>query len=164
MEETTSITLRLESYLVQLSEINRRWSEWLTGGEEAFMRSDIEHLDDLTTGAGELMGELNDVLAGRAQLLADAKQAGMPSSDLQSLARSLPAWRRPELRESVARARQQLSNLRKRHVATWVLVSHGLQFANDTMRLLTAGTSERDVYVQNQKADTSGGQLLDASV
>jgi hypothetical protein len=163
MQDTNSITFRLESYLLQLSEINRRWSEWLQRGETAAITGNIAELKAFETQASELTAELSEIVQSRQNLLVDAQGIGLPSNDLHSLARSLPAWQRPRLRASIAAARQQLSDLRRLHAASWILLNQRLQLYRDSISLMMLGTSKQSVYLPGQPLD-GGGQLLDASL
>jgi len=163
MQDTNSITFRLESYLLQLSEINRRWSEWLSRGEAAAITGNVAELTAFQNQANELTAELSEIVESRQNLLGDAQGIGLPHSDLQSLARSLPAWQRPRLRASMAVARQQLSDLRRLHAASWILLNQRLQLYRDSISLMMLGTSQQAVYLPRHALD-GGGQLLDASL
>jgi hypothetical protein len=164
MDDATSLTFRLESYLAQLADINRRWTQWLADSESAAMRQNVSELQTIEASAQPLFEELAQVVTDREELLADASRSGLACSDLKSLAVCLPAWEKPALRRSVAAARQQLAHLRRLHVATWVLTHHALQHYNGSMQLMTAGTAQRHVYTSDDKADTTGGRLLDANL
>ncbi|MCA9133741.1 MAG: flagellar export chaperone FlgN [Planctomycetales bacterium] len=164
MEEAQALSFRLESYLVQLADINRRWAEWLGGCETAVVAVDLSRLQSMEPMATSLMQELTQVQEDRKQLLDDAQRCGLPHANLRSLARGLPAWDKPSLRGSLVQAAQQLSNLRRLHVATWVMLSQALQFTAGSMQLMNAGNSQRHVYMADEKADTGGGRLLDASL
>lgn len=163
MPDVNSITFRLESYLLQLSDLNQRWGEWLRQGEEATFSNPTEGFEQFESQAQLLMRELAAVVDSRECLLRDAGELGLPDRDLQGLARALPAWERPRLRTALAAAKQQLSSLRRLHVATWVLVSQRLQLYRDMISVLMAGTSQQAVYLPGTPLD-GGGQLLDASL
>ncbi len=166
MDAEKSLTFRLESYLVQLADVNRRWTDWLTGSEQAAVSQNSQGLLALQPEADSLLQELKQVIADRQHLLDDARQSGLPHSDLTSLARHLPAWDKPSLRSSLLAARQQLANLRRLHVATWVLLSQLQHFCQESMHLLMAGYQPH-VYNSGhfaRRTDTDGGRLLDQSL
>ncbi len=163
MQDTNSITFRLESYLLQLSEINRRWLEWLSRGEAAAITGNIAELTEFESQATGLTAELSEIVKSRQNLLMDAQGIGLPSSDLHCLARSLPAWQRPRLRASIVAARQQLSDLRRLHAASWILLNQRLQLYRDSISLMMLGSSQQPVYLSRHALD-GGGQLLDASL
>lgn len=166
MEAEKSLTFRIESYLVQLADVNRRWTDWLAGSELAAIGQNSQALLALQPEAESLLHELKQVIVDRQHLLDDARQSGLPYSDLTSLARRLPAWDKPSLRSSLLVARQQLANLRRLHVATWVLLSQLQHFYQESMQLLMVGYQP---YVYNpghpaRRTDTDGGRLLDQSL
>lgn len=164
MEAEKSLTFRLESYLVQLADVNRRWTEWLTGSEIAAVGRHHSQLLALQPQAEVLFEELQQVIVNRQQLLDDARQSGLPYSDLTSLARHLPAWDKPSLRNSLLAARQQLANLRRLHVATWVLLSQTLQFYQESIQLLMVGNHPHVYHSTQRSGETGGGRLLDCSL
>lgn len=163
VEAEKSLTFRLESYLVQLADVNRRWADWLAGSELAAVGRDSQKLLALQPEAEVLFQELQQVIVNRQQLLDDARHSGLPHNDLTSLARRLPAWDKPSLRGNLLAARQQLANLRRLHVATWVLLSQLLRFYQESMQLLTSGYPPH-VYHSERQAETGGGRLLDQSL
>ncbi len=163
MEDQKSLTFRLESYLMQLSDINRRWMQWLTEHESSAVSRNTMQLLAMEGSAQSLFGELAQIVADREQLLADAKLIGLDCSDLSSLARKLPAWEKPTLRNSLATARAQISNLQRLHVATWVVISQAGRFYGESMHLLLIGNHPH-VYTDDRAGDLGGGRLLDASL
>lgn len=164
MDVQGSITFRLESYLLQLAGTNQRWTQWLSSSEQAVLAHDIQGLVTFSESSEDLMKDIKEILDNRTKLLADASDAGLPAVDLMSLARSLPAWKRPTLRQSMRRAQQQLSSLQRLHAAAWVLINDSLQFCRGTMMLMTLGQQAHDVYTAIVATDREGGQLLDANL
>lgn len=163
MHDMANISERLETYLAILSEIHDRWSAWLHNIEQAVVGIDDDRLQQITTTASALMGELKGVLETRQTLLADAKAQGFSAPDLSSLARSLPQWKDPELRRKVAKAKSQLGHLRRLHFSTWVVMHQTVQHFGHVMRMLTHGSAKPDVYTDTRHADNQGGRLLNAN-
>jgi hypothetical protein len=163
MEAENSLTFRLEAYLMQLADLHRRWSRWLADSELAALGRDPKQLLALEPSAAELFQDLRQAQVDRQQLLEDARLAGLAAPDLTALAQLLPAWERPALRQSLIIAGQQLTHLRRLHVAAWVLISQACQFYRDSLQLLMVGNHPH-VYQQTHPTDTSGGRLLDASL
>ncbi|MEZ6135506.1 MAG: hypothetical protein R3C53_11410 [Pirellulaceae bacterium] len=164
MEDVNSITFRLESYLLRIRETNARWSAWMRSMEQAAMQADANELSEVESRAATLMDELKSFGLDRQQLLDDAAVAGLRASNLLGLARLLPAWERPSLRTAAMTAKQQLSSLRRLHVATWILISQRLQALQDSKDIMMAGAVQRSVYATGKRIDGEGGQLLDASL
>ncbi len=163
VETEKSLSFRLESYLVQLADINRRWTQWLTSLELATNQQDSKQLIELQPTASSLFGELQQVIADRQQLLDDARRSELPCADLTTLAKCLPAWDKPSMRASLVQSRLQLAHLRRLHVATWVFISQAVHFYADSMQLLMAGDRPH-VYTESREQDMGGGRLLDASL
>ena len=178
MEAEKSLTFRLETYLVQLADINRRWTVWLNDCELGVLErsnprqqpsgllvngEEAPENHPLGSTAKSLFAELQQVIEDRKQILADARQAGLVAVDLTELARLLPAWDKPALRQSLLVARSQMANLRRLHVATWVLISQAFHFYNDTLQMLMVGSTPH-VYQHGRQTDLGGGRLLDASL
>ncbi len=163
MEDANLLTARLEAYLVRLSEIGGRWSEWLAGNELAAIDDDYRPLQALQPEAEALFLELKQVMLDRQQLLDDARQCGLPHNDLSALAQGLPAWNKPSLRTSLMSARQQLASLRRLHVATWVMLNQAMQYYEGALQLLMVGNLPH-VYHSPRYDDAGGGRLLDQSL
>lgn len=164
MHDIASLTFRLESYLLQLTDINQRWTQWLTDTELTIAKSDSQQLTEVSATSEALMAELRELLDGRARLLADANATGLEVSDIATLAQRLPAWNKAGLRESVRYARSQVNNLRRLHAATWVMLSQMLHHYGDMMKILMLGHAKTDVYLKDARTEMGGGQLLDASL
>lgn len=178
MEAEKSLTFRLETYLIQLADINRRWTAWLVDCELGSLKREYRpmqpqgRLDNrqtaleenpLASTANALFAELRQVIEDRQQILTDARQAGFVAADLTALARQLPAWDKPALRQNLLFARSQLANLRRLHVASWVLISQAFHFYNDTLQMMMVGSTPH-VYQHGRQTDLGGGRLLDASL
>lgn len=163
MEDANVLTARLESYLARLSQVNRRWSEWLGGNELAAVDNDQRPIQALEPEAELLFEELKQVIVDRQQLLDDARHSGLPHSDLTALAQRLPAWNSSNLRDSLMAARQQLASLRRLHVATWVMLNQAMQHYQGSLQLLMVGNLPH-VYHSHQHSETGGGRLLDQSL
>lgn len=155
---------RLESYLTQLMSICGRWTAWITEQEQAAVLGNYRRLEELTTAADGVLAEIQELHRVRQTLLDDAKVAGWPSTDLYTLAQALPSWANRAQRERVRTAKRQMDQLRRLHLAIWVLISHCERFASETMLLLCHGRMEASVYSATGNADTSGGHLLDAQI
>lgn len=163
MNEIATLTFRLETFLVQLDAMNRRWAEWLSSMETAVVGVNTEQLNTISAAAAKLMNDLQEILADRQSLLVDAEAHGLAAPDLRTLASRLPAWSKPSLRSAIAVARSQIGNLKRMHFATWVLTNQMLEHYGDVMRLLGRGTLRQNVYIPSQDYESEGGQLLDTT-
>jgi hypothetical protein len=156
-----SLTLRLEAYLLQLSLVTQRWTEWLRGQEQAAAKLDLDRLQALHGEAQRMLNDLMEMRSLRQSVLDDALQVGLPATNLQTLARRLPAWRKGSFRATVRDARLQLANLRRVHMAAWVFIHQLTQFYAETLAVLGDGSQANAAYIRSAAVDTSGGNLLD---
>lgn len=155
---------RLESYLTRLMDVCGRWSTWITQQEQAAVSGNYRRLDELTSAAGGLLGEIQTLHSVRQAILDEARNAGLPHADLYSLAQALPSWALRARRERVRAARRQMDHLRRLHLAIWVLISQCERFASESIQLLSYGQLEASVYASTGNADNGGGHLLDAQL
>ena len=165
MNDITTITFRLDTYLLQLSKIGDRWSTWLQNNEKALTSRSEEQLDVLQAQAKVLNEDLSAIIADRTRLLEDAATLNLHAPNLRTLARALPAWKqRQSLRAALSRAERQIEFLRRLHYSCWVLLHSQIQFYRDSLSLMMSGSSRRDVYTNTDRGDMSGGHLLDANL
>jgi|688.fasta_scaffold00671_42 hypothetical protein len=163
MDMTQTLTMRLEAYLLQLTDWNQRWQEWLTSTESAVVLNQANQLLTLQDSGQQLIENLRSITADRESILASASQSGWSASNLATLARQLPIWQRPRFRDSFEKAKRQLQHLRRLHIASWVLLGQSANYCQEVTQLLTSGSTRQDVYLENSSYDT-GGQLLDAQL
>lgn len=163
METSQQLSTRLEAYLQHLAEINQRWSDWLTLGETGGIMLDRVSLAAFEQQSQSMLDQLQRLADNRAKLLSEAAEAGLPAANVGVLAKSLPIWQRPGVRRAVERARQEMSQLRRMHVAVFILLHQSWQHSRDTLRLFSTGGGQSPVYTATASPD-SGGQLLDAAL
>jgi hypothetical protein len=163
MDQPQAMALRLESYLMQLSDVNRRLSGWLDRTQSAALKNQPDQLMGLQQEADTLMKDVREIVTSRQQILSSAQQAGWRVTSLGALARQLPIWKRPRFRAAFESAKQQLQQLRRLHVATWLLLGQSANYCHEVTTLLMSGTTKTDVYFANGPRET-GGQLLDAQL
>jgi hypothetical protein len=160
-----TITMRLEAYLLQLTDVQKRWQRWLSSTLNAATNMDTDRLLVLQAEADTLGNELAEISQHRQQMLSEAQQSGWQARTLTSLAQRLPAWNRPKFRAAFSAARNQLEQLKRLHLATWVMLNQSAQHYQEMTMLLTLGTTQQDVYgMDYSKSRDGGGQLLDTSV
>lgn len=159
------ITMRLEAYLLQLSDVRRRWQEWLTEMQSAAVAHDSTKLDSLHTQSKRLNDELREVVESRQRMIDEAREAGWQVRTLRNLAERLPAWNRPKFRAAFMAARNQLELLRRLHIATWVFMNQTSQHFQEITLLMSHGSLCQSVYeCEHSQPLEGGGQLLDSSL
>lgn len=157
--------MRIEAYLLQLNQVQRRWHRWLSDMQLAATQRQAERLGELQLASQSLNDELREVSELRLQMIEQARLEGWPVRNLRSIAERLPAWNRPRFRASVNAARTQIEQLRRLHIATWVVLNQCFQYYDQMAMLITYGAVRHDVYeMPRSSLMESGGQLLDASL
>ena len=161
-----SMTMRLETYLLQLSEVQQRWHNLLIQMQRAAQLREMMQLQDLQAEANQIHGEMQELGQRRSEMIGEARELGWRVSSLRAIAEALPAWNRPRFRAAFNAARNQGDQLRRLHIATWVLLHQTAQHYQDVSLIFMQGSTRRDVYDFGQTAsnDISGGQLLNEAL
>ncbi len=160
-----NLVLSLDKYLDSALHILAGWESWLEEHQRRVVLSQVDELEAHATSANDLHADLNRLTERRAQLLAQAREAGFTCSNLKQVAESLPQWHRHSvLRNRVRMVERSMANLRRLTTATWLLVSQCSKVVDDTLMLMTSGSALHGAYVHSPHADTIGGQILDTQI
>lgn len=160
-----SMGMRLETYLLQLSEIQLRWIDCLSHMQRAAQLQDLGNLEKLQSTVELLRVEMQEQIDRRGEMISEGQQAGLRVASLRGLAERLPAWSRPRFRAAFMAVKNQADQLRRMHIATWVLLHQTQQHLQDVSLIFTQGSARRDVYEcgTTTSAET-GGHLLNTSL
>ncbi|MFO0941118.1 MAG: hypothetical protein U0930_10150 [Pirellulales bacterium] len=161
-----SMTMRLETYLLQLSEVQQRWHDLLIQMQRAAQLREMIELQEMHSKADLIHGEMQELAQRRSEMIQEARESGWRVSSLRAIAEYLPAWNRPRFRSAFNTARNQGDQLRRLHIATWVLLHQTAQHYQDVSLIFMQGSTRRDVYDfgQSSNNDMSGGQLLNEAL
>lgn len=161
-----SMTMRLETYLLQLSEVHGRWQSVLTQMQRAAQLRETLELQKLEAEVLQVQAEMQELVDRRKEMIEEARQSGWRVSSLRGVAERLPAWNRPRFRAAFNAAKNQCEQLRRIYVATWVLLHQTAQHYQDISLIFMQGSSRRDVYEfsSSSTSDMSGGQLLNEAL
>lgn len=161
-----SMTMRLETYLLQLSEVQQRWHDLLIQMQRAAQVREMMQLQQMQAKADLIHAEMQELAQRRSEMIGEASEAGWRVSSLRAIAERLPAWNRPRFRAAFNAARNQGDQLRRLHIATWVLLHQTAQHYQDVSLIFMQGSTRRDVYDfgQPKSNDMSGGQLLNEAL
>ena len=158
----TELYRSLESYLETALEVLSRWGEWLAEHERRILSTDIDSLERHSTEAQELHDDLRTLSEKRERVLSEARGAGYTCSSLKQLAQALPQWKtNPEFRQRIKNVERSMASLRRLNTATWLLVNQCSRVVDQTLLLMTSGSTMQSAYIDVPQADTCGGQLLD---
>lgn len=161
----SSLFASLDDYLRTALEVLAKWGQWLSEQERLVLEANILALEAHAASAEDLQADLHALQQRRARLLEDAAAAGYSCANLKQLAQALPQWSQDaEFRDRVRSVEHSMHSLRRLNIAAWLLVSQCAKVVDDTLLLMTCGSSLSSAYVEVPHADTSGGQILDAQV
>ena len=161
----SSLFSSLDDYLRTALEVLAKWGQWLAEQERLVLDANLTALEAHAESAAELHQDLKTLQARRARLLEDAVAAGYSCANLKQLAHAMPQWTEDaELRDRVRAVEHSMHSLRRLNIAAWLLVSQCSKVVDDTLLLMTCGSSLSGAYVDVPQADTSGGQILDTQV
>ena len=152
----------LENYLQAALEALSSWGEWLAEHERRVLSADIGSLEQHAASAQTLHSDLRVLSERREQVLADARAAGFACSTLKQLAQALPQWTSDiEFRQRIKNVERCMASLRRLNTAAWFLVNQCSRVVDQTLLLMTSGSTLQSAYIDVPHADTCGGQLLD---
>lgn len=154
----------LDQYLDSALAILSNWGQWLAEHERHVLESEADALAAHAASAQDLHRELAALSQQRGELLALASSAGYVCTTLKQLAQTLPQWQQPDFRGRVRNVERCMANLRRLNTAAWLLVNQCAHVVDETLLLMTSGSTMQSVYVDVPHADTSGGQILDTEV
>jgi hypothetical protein len=161
--DSLAIDRKLEVYLQRLSQANQQWTQWLEQADRLGATKGDGEITEFQMEAQSLIATLQTLVADRQGLLAEASAQGMPASSLQAVAASLPADRSQSMLGAIRAARGHLEQLKRIHIATWILLRESADFCQDSLLLLMSGKTRMDVTIDHSPSE-SGGLLLDASL
>jgi flagellar biosynthesis/type III secretory pathway chaperone len=155
----------LDDYLRTALEVLANWGQWLAEQERLVLDADVLAMEAHAASAAMLQQDLQNLQARRTRLLEEAAAAGYSCANLKQLAQALPEWiRDSSFRDRVRSVEHSMHSLRRLNLAAWLLVSQCARTVDDTLLLMTCGSTLIGAYVEVPQADTSGGQILDAEV
>jgi hypothetical protein len=155
--------LSIENYLATALEVLSSWGEWLSEHERLVLAADITALEQHTVGAERLHADLRRLSQTRGQVLSDAQTAGFACATLKQLAQALPQWNsNADFRQRLKNVERCMARLRRLNMAAWFLVNQCSRVVDQTLLLMTSGTTLQSAYIAVPHADTCGGQLFDS--
>lgn len=156
------LTRSLENYLDLALEVLSNWGQWLAEHERRVLESNFHLLVEHTIAADSLHAELLNLSQLRAAVLSEADGQGITCGTLKQLAQTLPDWHiRADLRQKVRGVENCMANLRRLNIAAWLLIHQCSRVVDETLLLMTSGSSMQGAYIDVPHADHCGGYILD---
>jgi hypothetical protein len=128
----------------------------LTRKRRLLVDADTEGLAAIARQEEQLIGNLQQCLARREQLLARAAQEGLPSGSIQALSRALPRSQREPVEERVKLAGSRARLLRHHSLTNWVLTQRTLIHLSQMLEIIATGGRLQPTYGEREPAGASG--------
>lgn len=104
----------------------------------------------------QLISRLQQCLRRREDLLARARQEGLPSASIRALSRAVPGAQREQFDERVRLARSRARLLRHHSFTNWVLVQRTLIHLSQMLEIIATGGRLQPTYGEGEPAGASG--------
>lgn len=151
----------LSALLEDLTATQTELLDVLRRKRERIVASDHDGLKQIQPDEERLAERLADCQQRRQGLLDAAREQGLPSDNLRSLAGALPSGRglRPKLRSAQSQARL----VRHESLTNWVLVQRTLLHLSQMIEIVATGGRPAPTYDKSGKS-AAGGVLMDRAV
>lgn len=151
----------IAALLGELSATQTDLLELLGEKRTLLLQGDNIALEELQPRESELTERLQQCQQRRSELLSLAKEQGMPSDSIHSLANSLPSKDSSGLRPAIADARSRARLLQHESLANWVLIQRTLLHLSQMIEIVATGGRMKPTY--GEGASTTGA-LVDRAV
>ena len=146
----------MAEFLNDLLAVQDELLEILTKKRELMVASDLEGLSAIGPQEEKLVSRLQECISRREQLLARAKQEGLPAASIKSLSRALPKNQRESLQERVRLARSRTRLLEHHSLTNWVLVQRSLIHLSQLLEIIATGGRLQPTYGKGEPVNSSG--------
>jgi hypothetical protein len=152
----TSWESELASLLNDLLAVQDELLETLTKKRQLLVATDTDGLAAVGRQEEKLIGSLQECLKRREELLARARQEGLPSASIRAIGRALPQAQRGELDERVRLAGSRARLLKHHSLTNWVLVQRTLIHLSQMLEIIATGGRLQPTYGEGEPAGASG--------
>jgi hypothetical protein len=131
--------------------------ENLAKKRQFLMATNLSGLNALAPEEEQLIARLQACLQRREQLLARARQEGLPAKSIKVLAEALPPDRRGALPEQLAQAGSRAKLLQHHSFANWLVVQRSLIHLSQLIEIIATGGRLKPTYGEGEPVNASGG-------
>lgn len=129
---------------------------------ECLVAADAEGLGAIGQEEEELVAALKDCVARRETLLQRAREEGLPSRDIKTLAASLPRPARGRLDSEVREAQHRARLLRHESLTNWVVIQRTLLHLSQMIEIIATGGRLQPTYGEGALGSApTNGALVD---
>jgi len=160
---STQLETDLADLLDELSNVQQELLEVLAAKRECMARGEVVRMAELQPRAEALCERLQDCHARRQQLLAAAREQGLPGDSLERLATTLPTEPRLRLKQQVRHASSRMRLLQHQSLTNWVLAQRTILHLSQLLEIIATGGQLQPTYSRGESSD-SRGALVDREV
>ena len=149
--------------LDELSNVQSELLEVLEAKRECMASNDTKGMLDLHPRTETLCDRLKSCHDRREELLALAKQRGLPSENLGRLAGALPPTQRGRIQRQVKDASSRMRLLQHHSLTNWVLAQRTILHLSQLLEIIATGGQLQPTYSRDEEPE-SRGALVDKEV
>jgi flagellar biosynthesis/type III secretory pathway chaperone len=149
--------------LDELSDVQSELLEVLQAKRECMASNDAKGMVELHPRTEMLCDRLRSCHDRREELLAQAKQRGLPSETLTRLAGALPPKQRGKIQKRVKEASSRMRLLQHHSLANWVLAQRTVLHLSQLLEIIATGGQLQPTYSRDETLE-SRGALVDKEV
>jgi hypothetical protein len=147
---------KIADLLNDLSAVQDRSLEVLAKKRDLIVAGDTEGLADLGKEEEQVVHDLQGCLGRREQLLQQARQDGLPSESLQSLAQGLPGDIGRAIPERIRQTEHRARILQHHSLTNWVLVQKTLLHLSQMLEIVATGGRLQPTYGKEESSHLCG--------
>jgi hypothetical protein len=159
----TSWESELANLLTDLLAVQDQSLDILSRKRDLLGAADTEGLAAIGREEEKLVGDLQECLRRRQELLSRASQDGLPSTSIKALTQALPKTQRGPLAEQVQLARSRARLLKHHSLTNWVVVQRTLIHLSQMLEIIATGGRLQPTYGRGEPVHASGA-LVDREV
>lgn len=146
----------LATLLTDLSAVQDEVLAVINKKRELLLATDTEGLAALAPQEEELISRLQDCLRRREDLLARAKQQGLPSASIKALTKALPKDRRGGIDKQVKEAGARARLLKLQSFTNWVVIQRTLIHLSQLLEIIATGGRLKPTYGEEEPVNSTG--------
>lgn len=154
---------QIADLLDDLSDVQRELLEVLEAKRECMASNDSQGMLELHPRTEALCDRLKVCHERREELLAQAKESGLPAANLGRLASMLPVNQRGKMQRRVKDASSRMRLLQHHSLTNWVLAQRTILHLSQLLEIIATGGQLQPTYSRDETSE-SRGTLVDREV
>ena len=147
----------ISGLLDELSSVQADLLDVLAKKRDALATANVETLASLQPVEQELGSRLEHCQARRAELLAAARQEGLPGESVRKLAMRVGGGKRGKLGRQVKDSAARMRLLQHHSLANWVLAQRSLLHVSQLLEIIATGGRLQPTYGDKESVHARGG-------